>query len=54
MAADSATNWAQGGIAAVYSHDDDSFESHARDTLAAGAGLCDEDVVHHVVERGPA
>jgi L-aspartate oxidase len=50
--ADSATNWAQGGIAAVYS-DEDSFESHARDTIAAGAGLCHEDVVNHVVERGP-
>ncbi len=52
-AADSATNWAQGGIAAVIA-EDDSFESHFRDTLAAGAGLCREDVVRHVVERGPA
>jgi L-aspartate oxidase len=51
-AADSATNWAQGGIAAVQAPDD-SFESHARDTLEAGAGLCHEDVVRHVVERGP-
>jgi L-aspartate oxidase len=50
--ADSATNWAQGGIAAVLS-DDDSFENHIRDTLTAGAGLCHEDVVTHVVERGP-
>jgi L-aspartate oxidase len=52
-AADSATNWAQGGIAAVLASDD-SFESHARDTMTAGAGLCREDVVNHVVERGPA
>jgi L-aspartate oxidase len=52
-AADSATNWAQGGIAAVKSSDD-SFESHAADTMAAGAGLCRPDVVAHVVERGPA
>ncbi|MFP8878496.1 MAG: L-aspartate oxidase [Myxococcota bacterium] len=52
-AADSATNWAQGGIAAVFS-DDDSFESHARDTIAAGAGLCRESVVNRVIERGPA
>jgi len=52
-AADSATNRAQGGIAAVYS-EQDSFESHVEDTLTAGDGLCDEDVVRHVVERGPA
>ncbi len=52
-AADSATNWAQGGIAAVLA-DDDSFESHARDSLVAGAGLCNEAVVRHVVERAPA
>ncbi len=51
-AADSATNWAQGGIAAVLASDD-SFESHARDTIEAGAGLCHEAVVGHVVERGP-
>ena len=53
LAADSATNWAQGGIAAVWDPGD-TFESHARDTLEAGAGLCHEDVVDHVVERGPA
>jgi L-aspartate oxidase len=52
-AADSATNRAQGGIAAVLSSDD-SFDSHVRDTLVAGDGLCDEAVVQHVVERGPA
>jgi L-aspartate oxidase len=51
--ADSATNYAQGGIAAVMA-DDDSFESHVQDTLRAGAGLCDERVVEFVVERGPA
>jgi L-aspartate oxidase len=53
QAADSATNWAQGGIAAVVSRED-SFEDHVRDTLEAGAGLCDEAVVRFVVERGPA
>jgi L-aspartate oxidase len=53
QAADTATNRAQGGIAAVMSLDD-SFESHVQDTLSAGAGLCREDVVRHVVERGPA
>ena len=51
QAADSATNFAQGGIAAVVS-DDDSVEAHVRDTLDAGAGLCREDVVRFVVERG--
>ena len=52
-AVDSATNWAQGGIAAVQSSED-SFAAHARDTIVAGAGLCHPDVVDHVVERGPA
>jgi L-aspartate oxidase len=52
-AADSATNWAQGGIAAVMAPED-SFEDHARDTLQAGAGLCHPEVVRFVVERGPA
>jgi L-aspartate oxidase len=49
----SATNWAQGGIAAVVSSDD-SFASHARDTIEVGAGLCHEDVVQFVVENGPS
>jgi L-aspartate oxidase len=52
-AADSATNWAQGGIAAVQGSDD-SIDSHVEDTLAAGAGLCHEEVVRRVVSRGPA
>ena len=51
-AEDSATSWAQGGIAAVFA-DGDSFEQHAADTVAAGAGLCRPDVVEYVVERGP-
>jgi L-aspartate oxidase len=50
---DTATNLAQGGIAAVL-NSEDSFEYHIRDTLKAGAGLCDEDVVRMVVENGPA
>ena len=53
QAADSATNWAQGGIAAVLA-DDDSFDNHVQDTLNAGDGLCDEAVVRRVVEAGPA
>ena len=51
--AESNTNYAQGGIAAVTSRED-SFEMHVRDTLAAGAGLCREDVVRTIVEEGPA
>jgi L-aspartate oxidase len=46
------TAWAQGGIAAVMDRDD-TFESHARDTLSAGAGLCDEPVVRAVVQAAP-
>ncbi|MBY0400902.1 FAD-binding protein, partial [Myxococcota bacterium] len=51
-ATDSATDWAQGGIAAVMDPAD-SFEAHVRDTLNAGAGLCNGDTVRFVVERGP-
>ncbi len=51
--ADSNTNWAQGGIAGVWS-EDDSFELHVRDTLEAGAGLCRDEVVRTIVEEGPA
>lgn len=49
---DSASSWAQGGIATVMGAED-SFEDHVRDTVVAGAGLCDEAVVRHVVESGP-
>src|SRR6058998_1915432 len=51
--AESNTNYAQGGIAAVTSKED-SFELHVRDTLQAGAGLCKEEVVRTIVEEGPA
>ena len=51
--AESNTNYAQGGIASVTSKED-SFESHMRDTLTAGAGLCKKDVVRTIVEDGPA
>jgi L-aspartate oxidase len=50
--ADSNTAWAQGGIACVTS-EEDSFELHVRDTLAAGAGLCHEDAVRAIVTAGP-
>jgi len=51
--AESNTNYAQGGIAAVTSKED-SFELHVRDTLTAGAGLCREEVVRTIIEEGPA
>lgn len=51
--AESNTNYAQGGIAAVTSKED-SFEMHVHDTLEAGAGLCHEDAVRTIVEEGPA
>src|SRR6187401_821955 len=51
--ADSNTAWAQGGVACVTS-DEDSFELHLRDTLEAGAGLCDEAVARTIVTEGPA
>lgn len=47
---DGASNWAQGGIAAVLdSHD--SHDEHIADTLTAGAGLCDVAVTRHIVEN---
>jgi L-aspartate oxidase len=49
---ESSSQYAQGGIASVWSPDD-SFESHIEDTLAAGAGLCHRDVVEVVVREGP-
>ncbi|MBI3553293.1 MAG: L-aspartate oxidase [Elusimicrobia bacterium] len=52
-ASDANTNYAQGGIAAVMDPRD-SFEKHTEDTLVAGAGLCDEDIVRLTVEEGPA
>ncbi len=51
--AESNTNYAQGGIAAVVDQHD-SFDSHVADTLAAGAGLCHRDAVEMMVHEGPA
>ena len=51
--AESNTNYAQGGIAAVTSAED-SFEAHVQDTLNAGAGLCKEAVVRTIVSEGPS
>jgi len=49
---DTATNLAQGGVAAVLSRDD-RLEDHVRDTLISGDGLCHEEIVRIVVEEGP-
>lgn len=50
--AESNTNYAQGGIACVTSSQDD-FASHVQDTLDAGDGLCDGEVVREIVRDGP-
>lgn len=50
--AESNTNYAQGGIAAVTSQTDD-IEAHVADTLNAGDGLCDESVVREILKDGP-
>ena len=51
--ADSASAWAQGGIAAVLDPAD-SVEAHVADTATAGAGLCDPTATRFVVEHGRA
>lgn len=49
---DSSTRYAQGGIAAVFQKPD-NFEKHIKDTLVAGGGICNEDVVRLVVNEAP-
>ncbi|MBD3255421.1 MAG: L-aspartate oxidase [Candidatus Lokiarchaeota archaeon] len=46
------TYYAQGGIACVWDKDD-SIEKHVQDTLVAGDGLCDEDVVRAIISKAP-
>ena len=48
---DGASDWAQGGIAAVLDSTD-SYDEHVADTLIAGAGLCDEAATRYIVENG--
>src|SRR5258708_39806572 len=49
---ESNSTYAQGGIAGVMSPED-RFENHIEDTLTAGAGLCDRDIVELVVREAP-
>ena len=49
---DSSTFHAQGGIACVWNNND-SFEKHVQDTLIAGDGLCEENVVRKVITQAP-
>ena len=49
---DSATHWAQGGIAAALS-DEDEISLHLQDTLTAGDGLCNPEAAQILVQEGP-
>jgi L-aspartate oxidase len=50
---ESNTRYAQGGVAAVWDFDKDSYQKHIEDTLDAGDGVCDQKVVEIVVKEGP-
>lgn len=50
---ESNTKYAQGGVAIVLNKEEDSFKKHINDTLIAGDGLCDKDIVELVVKEGP-
>jgi L-aspartate oxidase len=52
--AESNTRYAQGGIAVVSDLRSDSFDSHIEDTVKAGDGLCDPQVVEFVIKEAPA
>ena len=51
LGAEASSLWAQGGLAAAMGDDDDPA-LHLADTIAAGAGLCDEAVASRIVRRG--
>jgi L-aspartate oxidase len=50
---ESNTAWAQGGVAAVWDKKHDSYQKHVEDTLDAGDGLCNLNIVDIVVHEGP-
>lgn len=50
---DSNTSYAQGGVAAVWNANMDNFQKHIGDTLDAGDGICNEQIVEIVVKEGP-
>ncbi|MBP7645005.1 MAG: FAD-binding protein, partial [Saprospiraceae bacterium] len=50
---ESNTRYAQGGVAAVWDFEKDSYEKHIEDTLDAGDGLCKKNIVEIVVKEGP-
>jgi L-aspartate oxidase len=50
---ESNTSYAQGGVAAVWDADIDNYNKHIEDTLIAGDGLCDREIVEIVVKEGP-
>ena len=50
---ESNTRYAQGGVAAVWNIEKDNYQKHIEDTLDAGDGLCDRNVVEIVVNEGP-
>ncbi len=50
---ESNTKYAQGGVAIVLDDEKDSFKKHIQDTLIAGDGLCNKEVVEMVIEEGP-
>ncbi len=52
-ASESNTKYAQGGMAVVMDQGQDSYDKHIQDTITAGAGHCDPEIVRLVVEEGP-
>lgn len=50
---ESNTKYAQGGVAVVWDLKEDSFQKHIQDTLTAGDGLCDPEIVEMVIKQGP-